>query len=459
VNLYTRREEMRATLIAMVTLLACIATAGVLIVTAKGKLIPDPAARAAAKVAEERATQSRACTAAAERLDAEIPVLKSTAKAAKLDPPPAPPPKTRYRKPVKQEEPQVDIAWPSAQNAMKQAKALAPCRPLVDAASGTRAEASSGWDAIHAVAALAPAEGKQAQIDQVMKVLSVLRDAPSGKVLQAAREAESALKAASEAEKTRAAAATVRERLPAGLVSRQLALSIGVLFAVLTLLVSFISLRSASVRRMAILLPLREVARRGEPGMQAAAILHLAAQPNAGEPGLVIGAGAGGLLAALIYPIDTDVFIAGVMIGLLLGLALQWAFRMTVGASRFRMRATELGEVEKPSVPIVLVLSGIHIGMEAEFITFFSKLSPADASAAASKLAAQAEERILAVADAGAMAPQGAAQPQTAPAQGAAPAQGGYPGAAPAQGGYPGGNLPGGGSTGGGFPGGGSMPR
>ena len=67
-NEYTRGEEVRSTLIASVILILCVAAAVILLVSAKGKVIPDPAARAAAKAAEEKSTKAQTCTVASERL-------------------------------------------------------------------------------------------------------------------------------------------------------------------------------------------------------------------------------------------------------------------------------------------------------------------------------------------------------------------------------------------------------
>ena len=125
----------------------------------------------------------------------------------------------------------------------------------------------------------------------------------------------------------------------------------------------------------------------------------------------MIGAAIGGFSAALLAPKDADLFVAGVMAGLLIGLGAQWAFRLALGAGRWRARATELAEVEKPAIPIVLVLSGVKPGLELEFIQFLRSLPPADAAAAVEKLASQAEERILAAADAGAALTQGKPPP------------------------------------------------
>jgi hypothetical protein len=152
------------------------------------------------------------------------------------------------------------------------------------------------------------------------------------------------------------------------------------------------------------LIPLREAAKSSQPGLHAAAVLRLAALHNGGQPGMVIGAAVGGGVAAWLVPADTDLFIVGVMAGCLVGLAFQWIFRLGIGASRWRARANELADVEKPAIPIVLVLSGVNPGLEGPFISFFNGLSPSDAALTVEKLAAQAEERILAAADAGAAA-------------------------------------------------------
>jgi hypothetical protein len=205
------------------------------------------------------------------------------------------------------------------------------------------------------------------------------------------------------------------------------------------------------------LLPLREAAKQGQPGLQAAAILMLAAGHNGGEPGLVFGAGLGGLAAALAFPADADIFVAGVMVGLLLGLGIQWSLRLSQGMTAWRRRATELSEIEKPAAPIVLVLSAVHVGREAEFWGFFSNLSPPEQANTVLQLASQAEEQILAAAEAtNSMPPlalQQQQQHQSVPP--GAPSGPGYP---PQGGGYPpqGGGFPPGGGYG--PQGGGGMP-
>jgi hypothetical protein len=179
---------------------------------------------------------------------------------------------------------------------------------------------------------------------------------------------------------------------------------IGVGLSVIALLLSYLSVRVVSNRRLGTLVPLREAAKTSQPGLHAAAVLRLASQSNGGLPGAVIGGALGGLVAAGVAATDTDVFIGGVMTGFLLGLGVQFLFRMLLGAGRWRQRATELAEIEKPAIPLVLVLSGVNPGLEAQFVKFFNGLSPADAASTVEKLASQAEERILAAADAGAAA-------------------------------------------------------
>ncbi|AUX21390.1 alanine/arginine/proline-rich membrane protein [Sorangium cellulosum] len=420
-NEYTRREEVRATFIASAILVLCIAVAVLRLVTVEGKLVPDPVARRQAEESEARLAPARACAVAGEQLIAEIEVFKKLAKSARMpDPgeeaveaPKAPPPRARRNAPApKPREPDRQLAWASAQPSYKQAKILAGCREATEASVGVRASATPAWDAIAAAAAISPpGTAETEQFEAAKKLLSLLSDIPADKVAQATKDAEAAFRATAERDRERANTAMVREPLPQGVFSRRVAVSVGVGLTVCALLISYLGVRAASMRRLATLLPLRDAVRSGRPGVQAAEILQTAAAHNSGEPGIVIGAALGGLSAALLAPKDADLFVAGVMAGLLIGLGGQWAFRLAIGASRWRARAIELAEVEKPAIPIVLVLSGVKPGLEPEFIQFLRSLPPADAAAAVEKLASQAEERILAAADAGATFQQGRLPP------------------------------------------------
>ncbi|WP_437969961.1 hypothetical protein WMF04_11965 [Sorangium sp. So ce260] len=409
-NEYTRREEVRATFIASAILVLCIAVAVLRLVTVEGRLVPDPGARRQAEESEARIAPARACALAGEKLVVEIDLFKTAAKSARMptpgEEPPAPPiTKTRAQRnpPPKPKEPDKQGAWASAQPLYKQVKTLSGCREATEALLGARVSAIPAWDAIAKAAAITPpgaAEGEQ--FEAAKQLLSLLADIPADKVAQATKDAEAAYRANAERDRERALTAMVREPLPQGVFSRRVAVSVGVGLTVCALLISYLGVRAASMRRLATLLPLRDAVRSGRPGVQAAEILKTAAAHNSGEPGIVIGAAIGGLSAALLAPKDADLFVAGVMAGLLIGLGAQWAFRLAIGASRWRARATELAEVEKPAIPIVLVLSGVKPGLEPEFIQFLRSLPPADAAAAVEKLASQAEERILAAADAGA---------------------------------------------------------
>lgn len=433
-NEYTRREEVRATFIASAILVLCIAAAVLRLVTVEGRLIPDPSARRLAEESEARIAPARACALAGEKLIAEIEVFKKLADAARMSDPAKPgaaggkpdprardaaAPTTRTRAPrtplppPRPDEPDKQLAWASAQPLYKQAKILAGCRDATDAILGARVSAIPAWDAIGKAAAITPpGAGEAEQFEAAKQLLSLLGGIPADKVAQATKDAEAAYKATAERDRERANTAMVREPLPHGVFSRRVAVSVGVGLTVCALLISYLGVRAASMRRLATLLPLRDAVRSGRPGMQAAEILKTAAAHNSGEPGIVIGAALGGLSAALLAPKDADLFVAGVMAGLLIGLGAQWAFRLALGASRWRARATELADVEKPAIPIVLVLSGVKPGLEPEFIQFLRSLPPADAAAAVEKLASQAEERILAAADAGAALHHGKPPPR-----------------------------------------------
>jgi hypothetical protein len=423
-NVYTRREEMRWAVISAGVLVAGMAVAVTNLATAAGRIVPDLEARAAAKAADARVAQIRPCIAAADRLKTEIDVFRSNARAAHLAPaekpetaapPPRPSPKPDAKE--KEKEPDADLAWASALPAYRQAKALAPCRSLVEESTGAQPELTSTWDRVTAAAAIAPPkeEDKIGKLTAARQLLQALEDAAISPLVDAAHSAESALKAAAGRAREKAATAVREEPLPEGLLGRGGAMGLGVGLSLIALVLSVLSVRAAAIRRMVSLVPLRDAAKSAVAGAHAAEILRLAAEHNGGEPGLVIGAAFGGAVASVVSS-DPDMFVAGVMSGLLFGLGVQWAGRLTLGTSLWRQRAKELGEIEKPTIPIVLVLSGVNHGLEAQFLRFFDSLTPADAAATAERLASQTEERILAAAEAGSVAAAAAAAPMAPPA-------------------------------------------
>lgn len=424
-NEYTRREEVRWTLIASLLMVLCIAPAVILLVTAKGRLVPDPEARRAADEAGEKIKPAHTCVVVAEKLQTEIDPFKATAKAAHLEANEPPPPDPKKKKPAtfnarvrgavkdlkdKEKEPDVALAWGAAQPTAKAAKQLAACRATVEAAAGASAEAAPAWEAIAKAAAVQPAaDDKKEELAAARTLLKLWDGIAVDKIVAQAKAAEETAKKNAEELDTKAGQAFIREPIPDGLVPRRLAVGIGVGLSVIALLLSYLSVRVSSNRRLMTLVPLREAAKSSQPGLHAAAVLRLAAQPNGGLPGAVIGGAAFGLIAAAVAPVDTDVFIGGVMSGFLFGLGAQFVLRLAGGATRWRQRATELADIEKPAIPVVLVLGGVNPGLEAPFIKFFTGLSDAEAASTVEKLAAQAEERILAAADAGAAARQAAA--------------------------------------------------
>jgi hypothetical protein len=424
-NEYTRREEVRWTLVASLLMVLCIAPAVILLVTARGRDIPDPQARKVADEAAEKVKPAHACVVAADKLGTEIDPFKATAKAAHLDvdenaaaDPKAKKPQTiagKIRGAIKDvkdkdKEPDVGLAWTAAQPTQKAAKQLAPCRVTAEANAGVRPETAAAWDSIAKGAAIQPAaDDKTAELDAARTLLKLWDGIAIDKVLQQTKDSEAAAQKAADDLSNTADKATIIEPIPDRLVPRRLAVGVGVGLSVIALLLSYLSVRVASNRRLMTLVPLREAAKTSQPGLHAAAVLRLAAQPSGGLPGGVIGSALGGLVAAAVARSDADVFIGGVMTGFLFGLGVQFLYRMLMGATPWRARANELADIEKPAIPIVLVLSGVNPGLEGAFIKFFTGLSQADAAGTVEKLAAQAEERILAAADAGAAARQAGA--------------------------------------------------
>src|SRR4030095_4432493 len=110
-NEYTRREEARWTFIASTVLVVCIAIAVFLIFTARGRLIPDPELVATAKATAGRAKEANQCAARARELQADVPIFRSAAKAARIDATePADPKKPPSRK-DKEARPDAENAW------------------------------------------------------------------------------------------------------------------------------------------------------------------------------------------------------------------------------------------------------------------------------------------------------------------------------------------------------------
>lgn len=403
-NEYTRREEVRWTLTTAAVLLLAVAIAVVVLATARGAVVPDPEARARADRLSAQAKDAAGCSTAALKLQEEIGIFKNLAKASRVEG-------------DKGEETGSPLAWSTASPSHHQATQLAACRTMVEDAVGARPAASSGWASVVKASGIKPPKqgDKEAERVAARALLTTLQDAPVEAVQRQVADAAKDLSARAAEADTTASSAMVRAALPKGVLGRQIAVVIGVVLCLAALLVSFFSVRAASVRRAAMLIPLRSGPGGAHRGLQAATILRLAGEANGGEPGVVLGAALGGLLAAITARIDADWFVIGTMGGFVVGLGFQLLLSVVHGQTRWRERASELSELEKPAIPIVLVLGGVRQGLEASFLDFLNGLPPSESAATIERLAAREEEQILMAAEAQAFRPgapqQGGAYP------------------------------------------------
>jgi hypothetical protein len=440
VNEYMRRDERFSAIVVALIFLPTIVVAGLFLSRAQGPMIQDPAKVALErKLAEQvKRYKTSRCEDSAAKIQGEFDLLVSRDKQAKREANEAAAKSARTR--VRPGKGQLDYTtpWGAAKPVLAYAKKLRKggCKKQTRDVVGKNAKAHPGWRAILKVAKLSsPGKDKKAQQLVARKILRQLRDAPLKAVGKHAKKATKRLKARRAAAKKTKEKSLVRAQLAEGLFSRTAALILGIGVALAALVLSFFSLWSASNRRAKTLVSLRRFANTPERGLQAAAIVRLAGHHNGGEPGMVLGASIGALLASFLTLTDftddpnifvADLFVAGAMGGLLIGLAAQWLSRTLGGASKWRERAKELGDIEKPTIPVALILGGVMPGLEDQFLSYFEDLSFADAGIVVEKLAAQAEEQILAAADAA--AEQAVPPMQHAGAPGASP-WGGGPGA------------------------------
>ena len=441
-NEYTRREEITWTLVTVIVLVLCVAAAIFRLVSARGPMVTDPSAIAAEDKAQEAVDAFKNCPAPASKLATEVGLFKGRADEAKtLAEKEASKKLGRYRRYQKPKPVEFELPWSAAHPVFKQAAALGSgnCMKAAYASVGLDKAAAPVWNAISSASALEhPKDDKKKQQDVAKKLLELFKDLPLDKVVAHTQRAQASLaKKLTKASKRRSEE-KIRAPLPQGLFPRSAAIGVGVGVALAALIISYISVRSASLRRAKTLVTLRRFANTPEAGLQAAALVRLAAHHNGGEPGMVTGAAIGGLLAAFTATSDDpnsfmpDLYVAGSMGGLLLGLASQWLVRTLLNTAKWRQRTMELAEVEKPTIPVQLVLRAVTRGLEKQFLRYFEALSIADASIVVQKLAAQAEEQILAAADAAHSHDQAAYGQQQWPPGAQAP-----PGAGPPNAGMP----------------------
>jgi hypothetical protein len=409
-NEYTRREEIRWTLVTVFILVPAVAVAIVRLVLAEGPMVTDPASILAETEAKQKVEAYKTCRRAAGKLKDEVSVFKSRAAAAEKAAKEESEKKNRFRR--KKEPLEWEIPWTAAAPVLKHARSLhkARCRSATEAAVKKDDRATPAWKAVRKAAKIKdPGDSKKRQQAAAKLLLQQFdNETAIAKLKKHAEKADKRLAANSKAASDKRAKALVRAPLPHGLFPRGAAIGVGVGVSLAALIISYISVRSASMRRGKTLIALRRFANTPEAGLQAAAIVRLAAYHNGGEPGMVIGSALGGLAAALLSPTNdpnifiADLFVAGSMGGLLIGLAAQWLVRTLTGVGQWRERTKELGDIEKPTIPVALVLGGVTPGLEKQFLRYFEALPVADAATVVQKLAAQAEEQILAAADAAA---------------------------------------------------------
>lgn len=435
-NEYTRREEIRWTLATVFILVPCVAIAIVRLVLAQGPRVTNPAALKAESDAQQADLAFKACAKGAKDLATEVDVFRTLVKGLEENAKKAADEENEKLRPGQDKVPivvQWGKAWPKASRVLKFSKALqqSGCRAATEGAAGKSANADKAWDAVAKAADIKdPAAIGKDQEAATQKLASLFKDADAEKLKGHTVVAKDTLVAAAKDATAKRESDKIQAPLPQGLFPRGAAIGVGVGVSLAALIISYVSVRSASVRRGKTLVALRRFANTPEAGLQAAAIVRLAAHHNGGEPGMVIGSALGGLLAAIASPTDNpnifiaDLFVAGAMGGLLIGLAAQWLVRTLTGVARWRERTKELGDIEKPTIPVALVLGGVTPGLEKQFLRYFEALPVADAATVVQKLAAQAEEQILAAADA-------AAQQQMAQQMGGVGPGGGAWGGAP----------------------------
>jgi len=418
-NEYTRREEIRWTLLTVFILVPAVTVGIIRLVKAQGPMVPDPKAGAAAAEAQGAQVHFKRCKKAANKLNNEVELFKARASQAEKKAREEAGKKFKYRK-LTDADVKYNVPWTAAAHVLKNAKNLHnnECRSATESAIGIDGATTATWAKVKKAAKIKdPGTIKRAQQKAAKELLKLFDNAAVDKVKAQTEKADLVLIARANEAVAKSKTARIRAPLASGLFRRDMAIAVGVGVSLAALIISYISVRSSSMRRGRTLVSLRRFANTPEAGLQAAAIVRLAAHHNGGEPGMVIGSALGGLAAALLSQSENsnvfiaDLFVAGAMGGLLIGLAGQWLVRALTSVARWRERTKELGDIEKPTIPVALILGGVTPGLEKQFLRYFEALPVADAATVVQKLAAQAEEQILAAADAAAQQQPGQAWP------------------------------------------------
>jgi hypothetical protein len=395
---YARKEELRTSLVALLVFLSTMSAAVVVVARTPPALEVDNdrLTQATATVAE--AAEAEKCARFVRELATESSLFQKTGASARLDePPPTPParPNLKPGAPATPPGPDVKLALGGATTLQKKAAGLATCRRSFPA-SGLSSDATRANEQLERLASLTVPAASAPEATQLLFARAVLESskAPFGVL-------HTELLALAERRTVDARAAEEQARKPSkpvqsGLLPRNTAIGAGAGVGLLAVVLSLLSLRVASNRRSLVLAPMREAARQGKAGEQALAVAKLAAERNGGEPGLVMGAGVFALVGALVAGRDPDMFVAATMGGCVVGAGLQFAVRLVRGASGWRARLVELGELEKPALSMVLLSQSVEEGKEEQFVQFLRSNPPEVATDAIEKLVQVAEDRILA---------------------------------------------------------------
>lgn len=359
---FMRRSEIHWTAICVLVAIPGVVLAVATVLTAQGPLVPDPVAIQAEREAWERARAFAPCVEAARAFDTTLVRFEAAVAEARVRawnemrccPGPCRPP----------DPSDYDVAWEEVAPILPHARTLElQCRELADVAVPEARESWPGWKLAYNITRKiedpgAPGCAQGAQEDrgrclaahnelqqqQRLRLQSWLerpgtdRGALEHHVSLAAGQIHLDARRAWE----RARSEKVRLPIVEGLVSRRTAALGAGIVALAAFLVSLWSLFAGVRRRKATAARLRALGAGGASGMA-----RLDAQPDAGEPGAVLGAAAGAVLVAVVLDAERDpgvvlgdALLCATMAGVLVGLVAQWMARRLTAAEPVRRSAS-----------------------------------------------------------------------------------------------------------------------
>ena len=254
-NEYTRREEIRWTLATVFVLVPCVAIAIVRLVLAQGPMVTNPAAIQAEADAQRAEAAYRACAKGAKDLATEVDVFKTQVKLLEDKAKATAKEANDNRRPG---EPKVPVevewgkAWPKASRVLKASKGLqqSGCRAATESAAGKNADADKAWDAVAKAAEVKdPAAAAKDRDAASQKLASYFRAVDAEKLKSHSEIAKNSLQTAVKDAAAKRESDKVQAALPQGLFPRGPAIGVGVGVSLAALIISYVSVRSASVRR------------------------------------------------------------------------------------------------------------------------------------------------------------------------------------------------------------------